>query len=315
MRRVPGFLVLVGLLAGCAAPYDDDGELSLAAGPAVPKAADAVHVVVDTDLGGDDLAALALLVRHPDVVVEAVTISGTGLVGCDPGVDVVADLFTALEEPSPVVACGPSSSSGRAFPDEWRRTAASGSGIPRPASTVLRSSTPAPALLARYARHVDDLTVVALGPLTNLAALARSAPDDYERLSGVHVMGGSVHGPLGDGVAEWNAAADPAAFSAVLASDVPVVVVPEDAVPSGTPSVLSSAPGVAGVAATMHYEKWWDLAAAAAFVTGPGSASVEAGDWTVDGTGRLTRAGDGSVGVLRPLDAGELQAAYGVAFG
>ena len=63
-------------------------------------------MVVDTDLGGDDLVALAFLLRHPSVRVEAVTIAGTGLVGCDPGVDLVADLFTALDEDPVPVACG-----------------------------------------------------------------------------------------------------------------------------------------------------------------------------------------------------------------
>ena len=125
-------------------------------------------------------------------------------------------------------------------------------------------------------------------------------------------MGGSVDGPLVDGVAEWNAAADPSSFTAVLASDVPLVVVPEDAIPAGTPAVLASAPGVAGVAATNHYEKWWDLATAASLVTD--AADMDAGSWSVDDIGRLTRAGDGSVGVVRPLDERELEEAYGVAF-
>jgi hypothetical protein len=36
-------------------------------------------VIVDTDLGGNDLVALAFLLRHPAVRVEAVTIAATGL--------------------------------------------------------------------------------------------------------------------------------------------------------------------------------------------------------------------------------------------
>ena len=82
-------------------PYDDDGEVTPAGqldGRRRRRLPTPTPVVVDTDLGGDDLVALAFLLRHPSVRVEAVTIAGTGLVGCDPGVDLVADLFDALDE-------------------------------------------------------------------------------------------------------------------------------------------------------------------------------------------------------------------------
>jgi len=320
VRRVPaaGAAVVALALAGCAAPYDGDGELALAGGPSVPKSQDATHVVVDTDLGGDDLAALAFLVRHPDVVIEAVTIAGAGLVGCDPGVDLVADLYTALGEPTPPVACpssGAATATGAEFPEEWRRVAETGTGIPRPASTTLLDPTPAPRLIGRLAGREQGLVVVGLGPLTNLAELARSAPEDYERLTRVHVMGGSVDGEMEGGVAEWNAAADPAAFEAVLDAGVPVTVVPADAVPAGTPELLSSAPGVARVAATIDYPAWWDLATAAALVTG--AAEVSTGRWALDDSvpGRLERLGDGDVEVVRSLDGDELEAAYAEALG
>ncbi len=75
-----------------------------------PTSAGATPVVVDTDLGGDDLAALTFLLRHPDVDVEAITVAGGGLVGCDRGVDLVADLLTLLEEqPVPIACTAPAS--------------------------------------------------------------------------------------------------------------------------------------------------------------------------------------------------------------
>ena len=59
-------VVALAALAGCAVPYDDDGEMTptgqLDAGAA--QDAEATPVVVDTDLGGDDLVALAFLLRH-----------------------------------------------------------------------------------------------------------------------------------------------------------------------------------------------------------------------------------------------------------
>ena len=53
-------------------------------------------VVVDTDLAPDDLAALALLLRHPRVRVVAVTVPQTGELDCR-GTGLLGDFFDALE--------------------------------------------------------------------------------------------------------------------------------------------------------------------------------------------------------------------------
>jgi hypothetical protein len=304
-------------LTGCAAPYDDDGEVSATAGqPARPVSATATPVVVDTDLGGDDLAALAFLLRHPDVSVEAITVAGGGLVGCDPGVDIVADLLAALGEPAVPVACGSEPDDGMDFPEEWRELAESGSGVPRADSRLEAEPEGAAALIARLTKQHDDLVLVSLGPMTAAADLVESEPKAAARLAGIHAMGGSVEGEPVDGVAEWNAAADQAAFESVLAAGVPLTVVPEDAVPTGTPEVLSSAPVVDRVAATVSYPAWWDLAAAASLVV-DNAADVETGEWVLDEDvpGRLVRVGEGDVQVVRSLDEQALEAAYAEAFG
>ena len=64
----------------------------------------------------------------------------------------------------------------------------------------------------------------------------------------------------------------------------------------------------------MEYPKWWDLATAAALVVG--TAEVVEGAWRLDPSepGRLVRAGDGPVRVVRSLDRATLEREYGVAF-
>lgn len=307
------------LAAGCAANADDDAAQPDRLAP-VERSVDATPVVVDTDLAGDDLVALAFLLRHPDVEVRAVTVAATGLVGCDPGVDLVADLFSALDaEPVPV-ACGRAEPGpgGRPWPQAWVAAAGGGSGLTRDDGSWQPQDVSATELIGRLAEDRgagEAPVVVALGPLTNLADLARSAPRAYARLGGIQVMAGSVDGPLLDGVAEWNAAADPEAFAEVLAGPAPVTVVPEDAVPDGTPDALD-APVVAPIAAAVALPAWWDLATTAALVA-PDAARVETGRWVLDPAepGRLRRAGDGEVRVVRSLDADLLDAAYRLAFG
>jgi hypothetical protein len=299
-------VVAAAALAGCGVPYDDDGEMTTTRQFDVGAApdADATPVVVDTDLGGDDLVGLAFLLRHPSVRVEAVTIAGTGLVGCDPGVDLVADLFTALDEDPVPVACGREEAGpgGAQLPQDWRVVAATGSGLPRSDTTLTPVRESAPELIGSLAEEIDGLVVVALGPMTNLADLA-ATPDELGRLAGIHAMGGSVDGPLVDGIAEWNVAADPEAFATVLAAGVPLTVVPEDAIPEGTPAALS-APVVGDIASTMDYPKWWDLATVAALVTPP--THVDEGAWGLDPAepGRL----------VRTVDAATLERDYDLAF-
>jgi hypothetical protein len=314
VRAFVAAALLVAALTGCTAPYDDDGELVLPGSLAAAQAPDedATPIVVDTDLGGDDLVALALLLRRPDVQIEAVTIAGTGLVGCADGPDLVADLVHALGESPMPVACG-REDAARPMPPAWRELAASGTGLPRRDTTFLPVSEPAPRLIGRLAGSVDGLRVVALGPLTNLADLARERPEEYARLAGVTAMLGALEAPAVDGVAEWNAAADPAAAAVVLAASVPLTVVPDDAVPDGSPSALA-APVVGAVAAVAGISKWWDLATAAAFVA-PAAAVPERGAWAVDDSGRLTRTGAGPVRVLRSLDEAVLDGVYEEAFG
>ena len=266
-------------------------------------------MVVDTDLGGDDLVALAFLLRHPSVRVEAVTIAGTGLVGCDPGVDLVADLFTALDEDPVPVACGREEPGPvvAQLPQDWRDLAATGSGLPRSDTTLDAASEPAPELIGRLAGTIDGLVVVALGPMTNLADLALHDPTSSP--------GSPASTPWAARSTDRSSTGSPSGTSRPIPRRsprcsppaCPLTVVPEDAIPDGTPAALS-APVVGNIASTMDYPKWWDLATAAAFVAPP--AKVDEGAWRLDAAepGRLVRSGDGPVRVVRSLDAADARA-------
>lgn len=304
-----GLAVATGavMLQHVAAPHDD-GERVEAAAPLgiAPDDADATPIVVDTDLAGDDLAALAFLLRRTDVRVEAVTIAGTGLVGCDPGVDLIADLVLGLGAAPLPVACG-REDAARPWPEDWRRFAVAGSGMARRDTTFTPAPVAAPELIGRLAARHAGLRVVALGPLTNLGDLAADDPAAYARIADITSMAGAVKVPDVDGVAEWNAAADPEAFATVLAGRVPLTVVPDDAIPAAVPPVAWLVP-------TYSPPKWWDSATAAASVE-PDLVTVERGSWTVDGSGRLHRDGPGPVRVATALDHDRLDAAFEDALG
>jgi inosine-uridine nucleoside N-ribohydrolase len=319
--------VLVALVACAPAASDDDGEQIVGGSlrPAPPASADAVPVVVDSDLAPDDLAAIAYLLRHPDVDVLAVTVPTTGMVACGGGVDLLADFFEEIGEDPVPVACGDTDRGphGVPFPVEWATGSMTHSGLSRAGAGPLPPVTrvDAATYLARLADRVDGLHVVALGPLTEVAEVRRRHPASYARIAGVTSMAGTVDAPSHDpalGVGEWNAAADVDAFAEVVAGEVPLTIVPDDPVPRGRPDGLA-APVVSRLGGDPQFTSpaFWDLATAGTF-TLPDAATVETGTWEVDvedDRGRLVRVGPGPVRVVTGLDTGRLDEAYAAVFG
>ena len=90
-------------------------------------------------------------------------------------------------------------------------------------------------LLRQIRAHPGQITLLAIGPLSNLQAAIARDPATFRKLKRVVMMGGSVyHGYLaGNGEptppdAEWNIHCNPAAARALFASGVPVFVLPLD---------------------------------------------------------------------------------------
>lgn len=196
-------------------------------------------VVIDTDMGGDDLMAILFLLQRPDISVEAITVTGTGLAHCAPGVDLALRVLALADRDDIPVACGREAplAGDHAFPDEWRQFADEGSGATLPEAMSAPSSLSAPALLAATLDAHPGAAIVALGPLTNVAEALQADPALADAIGTVHFMGGAVDvpgnitdaagNPVSD-AAEWNLYADPRAAAVVLAA-APVTLVPLDA--------------------------------------------------------------------------------------
>ncbi|MBP5857552.1 nucleoside hydrolase [Marivibrio halodurans] len=103
-------------------------------------------------------------------------------------------------------------------------------GVDLPVGVSARSEHAVDAI-RRIARESGPkgLTLVPIGPLTNIACALVMAPDIADCLSEIVVMGGAARvGGNVTPVAEFNFAADPHAARIVLESGVPVVVMPLD---------------------------------------------------------------------------------------
>ena len=198
-------------------------------------------LIVDTDMGNDDVLALLFLMQHPGVELQAVTVVGTGLVHCAPGIRNVQGLLELTQYADIPVSCGTEEplDAEHAFPEAWRRAADRLWGLNLPANDRQPSPLPAPDLLAESLTDADQpITVLALGPLTNLAQAFKSNPQVIEKIERLYLMGGAVEAPgnvydpsLGfdNRTAEWNIYADPLAARIVFESGVPITMVPLDA--------------------------------------------------------------------------------------
>jgi inosine-uridine nucleoside N-ribohydrolase len=231
-------------------------------------------IVIDTDLAADDILAIMVLLRDPTADVRAITIAGTGEVRCSAGVRNARRLLAAFGRGDVPVACGRENPglSGRWFPAEWRDGADAFYGVELPAVEG-EGARGAPAaellvdLAADAAASGTPLTLVPLGPWSNLADAAALDPAFAGNLAGIHAMGGAIDVPgnietgdttPADGV-EWNLGVDPDAVAAVLALDVPVTFVPLDAtndVPVPADIAEQLAPDHASAGADIAYEMY-----------------------------------------------------------
>lgn len=184
------------------------------------------RVLIDCDPGVDDALALMLAHGSPDLEVAAVTV-----VGGNQTLEKVTRNALALTEgigmDVPVAA-------GAAHPMEREpRTAGHVHGESGLGGLVL--AEPGSALTDEHAvdliiRTVAEsepgqLTLIALGPLTNLALAARKAPQIVGRVHEVVLMGGAVAAGNITPVAEFNIAVDPEAARIVFAAGWPVTMV------------------------------------------------------------------------------------------
>ena len=229
------FPILLGAILLFLLPLSLDSQTPHRAAP-LPRT-----VIIDTDAGGDDLMAIAFLLAHPDIRVEAITVvNGEAHVQAG-GRNVLRLLELAGRSDVPVFIGREAPLTGSAeFPAEWRKTSDDLPGVALPEVTrAIESQSAAEYLSKRLSEAAHPVQVLATGPLTNLADAFTRSPRAARTIRQIVIMGGAVHvsGNLGDGgmlktdnsAAEWNIFIDPAAAKTVFASGAPIRLVPLDA--------------------------------------------------------------------------------------
>jgi len=177
-------------------------------------------VLFDCDPGIDDAFALAMAHASPAIEIEAVTTT-YGNVGLDSTTNNALRVLDWLECEAPVYRGVPAALLTDAV-NAANYHGASGleaPGIPEPRSEP--ESCDAVGFLIEHLRSAaEPRTIIATGPLTNLALVLRLAPDVVDKISQVVFMGGSTDFGNDSPAAEFNMMSDPHAAQIVLTSGV-----------------------------------------------------------------------------------------------
>ena len=222
-RRLAFCLMLMGVLGVFS------GEMDVSAQEPVP-------VVLDSDMISDDWMATLFLLNDPAFSVEAITVSGTGFGYCDAGVQAALGLLALTDYGDVPVSCGSETPlvGDNAPPAEWRTTLETVEALGLPEGGEPAQQDAVALFTSTIQESPEPVTVLALGPLTNVGAALDATPELVQNIEMIYVMGGAVdvEGSFvseENTTAEWNIYCDPHAARLVFESGAPITLVPLDA--------------------------------------------------------------------------------------
>jgi inosine-uridine nucleoside N-ribohydrolase len=218
-------------------------------------------VIVDTDSGlfGDDGAALTMLLRSPEqVTVPGVTIV-PGNVWAPQGAEYMLHILDLLRRPEVPVYTGaavPLNNSVALAREEerrWGKLEYTGAFAYEPDAVIpavgakltgrkARRDGAVQFLISEIERHPGEVTILAIGPMTNVALALRLKPGIETKMKQIVFMGGNIKAPGNASPwAEFNFWFDPEAARMVLRSRIPRKVMFPPTPPSPTSSARISA--------------------------------------------------------------------------
>jgi inosine-uridine nucleoside N-ribohydrolase len=191
-----------------------------------PALAKAQRIIIDTDPGVDDAIAILLALRSPELKVEAIT-PVCGNVPLELTLPNALRLVEIAGRTDIPVAAGASRPLTRRLVTAKYAHGNNGmGGVEFPAPTTKPSRETANEIISRIVRESPgEITIVAVGPLTNIATVLRSDPGIAGKIRSIAIMGGSLSGGNVTPSAEFNLYVDPEAARIVFDSHIPLTMV------------------------------------------------------------------------------------------
>lgn len=183
-------------------------------------------IIIDTDPGIDDAAAIAIMLSEPSLDVRLIA-SVSGNVGIEHTTNNALKLLAFLKKDIPVAkgAAAPLLRNNRFATNAHGKSGMGGFEFPEPKKELLLEEN---AVLSEYRvlmESEEKVTILTLGPLTNIALLISAFPEVKEKIAEIIMMGGSTErGNIGI-YGEFNVSIDPEAAKMVFRSGVPITMV------------------------------------------------------------------------------------------
>lgn len=184
-----------------------------------------IQLIIDTDPGIDDAVALAIALHSERLNVRLIT-TVAGNVSLDKVTRNALKLLDFFGKDVPVArgANGPLLREAIHAGDIHGDSGMDGYVFPEPSGRQLSSLNAVEAIHAELQACDSKMTLMAIGPLTNIALWLKVYPEDREKVDRLVLMGGALgRGNYGI-LAEFNIAADPEAAKIVFASGLKIAV-------------------------------------------------------------------------------------------
>ncbi len=182
--------------------------------------------IIDCDPGHDDIMALLTILAHEEVfdILGICTVAGNNTLDKVTRNILQVEEYLGIDIPVYRGAVKPLVLDGVPQPGGHGESGMDGPVLPQP----LKKAETMPAL--DFYREVldreEDVTIIALAPLTNIAMLLEKYPEKKEKISQIVLMGGAMGLGNINRYAEFNIWHDPHAAKIVFDSGVPIVMAP-----------------------------------------------------------------------------------------
>lgn len=180
-------------------------------------------IILDCDPGHDDALAILLAVGNPEIDLRAVTVVGGNQIVEKGSLNArrMLSLAGATEVPVAAGHAGPFIGELRIGADVHGETGLDGWAFDEPVVDLYDGH--ALDLMAEVlTSSVELVTIVSIGPQTNVAALLLGAPQLRPKIHEIICMGGATHRGNTEPYAEYNIFVDPEAAAVVLGSGIPM---------------------------------------------------------------------------------------------
>lgn len=188
------------------------------------------RIILDTDPGIDDSLAILLALASPEISLEGLSVVHGNSSTAQGTVNALSVLELAKAEHIPVYAgCElPLVQPSLLAPETHGEHGIGYARLPEPL-TRPQSQNGCDFLIDKIMSNPGEMTLVAIGPLTNIALALRQEPRIAKNVKEVFIMGGAIrHEGNTTPLAEFNTYVDPHAAHMVFHSGMPITLTPLD---------------------------------------------------------------------------------------